>query len=61
MNEYTLLEKIIRFITLDTFKYNLKMKIFKSVLKENNLDFGKYYMSELIEMYEKHKTEINFN
>jgi hypothetical protein len=37
----------------------IKYPIFKKVLKDYGMDWGKYGMEEIINMYRRHESEIN--
>jgi hypothetical protein len=38
-----------------------KFSIFNSLLERHGMDWGKYPMEEIIEMYHRHQDEINRN
>ena len=54
MGKATLLDKIKNII----WTY-IEAPIFERILKRHNLDFGEFYMDELIKMYNKYKGTIN--
>ena len=59
MGEPTLIEKYILDPIHKFIWERIKYPIFKKVLEDNGMDWGKYEMEELIDMYHRHEDEIN--